>query len=125
MFAMSDALVRTVALSTAAVVVMVTGIVLTRLGWPFGVVLLTVHKLVALIAVVFVGYLAFGAAQNGSLALGEWAILVATLTLCLAVFATGGVVSAMRDSPSWVLWTHRVGSWFAVVAVALSTRVAI
>jgi len=122
---MSEMLVRTVALSVAAVVVIVTGVVLTRFGWPFGVALLTVHKLVALLAVLFVGYLAFGAARSGSLASGDWAILFATLALCVAVFATGGVVSAMRNAPSWVAWAHRVGSWFAVAAVALSARVVI
>lgn len=122
---MSDVLLRTVGLSAAAGVVIVTGVVLTRLGWPFGVVLLTVHKLVALVAVVFVGYLAFGAARSGSLASGDWAILVVSLALCVAMFATGGVVSAIRDAPSWVVWTHRVGSWLAVVAVAFSARVVI
>jgi len=123
--AIPDVLVRAVGLSAAAGVVIVSGVVLTRLGWPFGVVLLTVHKLVALAAVVFLGYSAFGSARAGTLEPGDWPILVASLVLCVVAFATGGVVSAMRDAPSWVVWTHRVGSWLAVVAAAFCARVVV
>jgi len=122
---MSDILVKAVGLSTAAGVVVVSGVLLTRRGWPFGVALLTAHKLIALAAVVFIGYLAFGATRSGLLASGDRVILAASLALCVAMFATGGVVSAMQDAPAWVVWTHRAGSWLCVVALVLSARVVI
>lgn len=122
---MSDVLVNAVGLSTAAGVVVVSGVLLTRRGWPFGVALLSTHKLIALAAVVFIGYLAFGATRTGPLASGDRAILAASLALCIAIFATGGVVSAIRDAPTWAVWTHRAGSWFCIAALTLSARVII
>lgn len=122
MVLMAAAQSSTTILAIAAVIVMATGAVLTRRGRPFATALLTVHKLVALAAVAFVGYSAFEPVREGLLASGQRVALLTALVLCIAVFGTGGVVSAKHASPSWAVWVHRVGSWLTVVAVALSAR---
>jgi len=114
-----DTLVRTIGFSSAAIVVIGTGVWLTRSGWPFGTVLLNTHKLIALAAVIFLGVLVYRAANVAPLSATDWAVVVAAGLLCAASFASGGVVSAIQSAPAWVSWVHRIGTWFAVGAVGL------
>ena len=116
---MPDTLVRTTGFAGAAVVVLATGVWLTRSGWPFGAALLNVHKLIALVAIVILGVLVYHTARVAPLSTTDWAIVISAGALCVASFATGVVVSAMESAPTWVLWLHRVGTWFAVGAAAL------
>ncbi len=116
---MTTAQLRTVGLLLAAAVIFASGIWLTRTGRPYGVVLMTVHKLVDLAAVIVIGVMVYQAHLAAPLSTLEWAASGLAALLTIATFSTGGVVSASEGAPGWVLWVHRVGSWFAgVVAFA-------
>jgi len=115
---MSESAIRVGVLSAAALIVLVTGVILTRSGRPFGSMLLNVHKLVDLAAVVALGVFIFRAARSAPLSAPEWTAIGLATALCVGTFATGGVTSARESVPPWVLWTHRVGSWIAVAATA-------
>lgn len=115
----SDAL-RSVGLAVAAVIVLGTGIVLTRAGRPYGPLLLNVHKLVDLGAVVFIGVIAYQTNRTTPLPSSTWLILAVAAALVVLTFATGGVVSGMREAPAWALWVHRIGSWVAAALAAAS-----
>jgi len=107
-----------VALAGAALVVSVTGVVLTRRGRPFGTGPLTVHKLVALAAMVYYGPLAYRAGRSSGLDGFEGAVLAAGVAVLLVAFASGGAVSAMKEPPAWIVWSHRIGSWAAIAVSA-------
>ncbi len=102
----------------AAVVVVFTGLWLTRSGRPYSSTLLNIHKLVALVAVVTIGVLAYRANAASALGALELAVLGLTALFVIASFASGGVVSAMEVPPAWILWTHRIVPYLAVVAVS-------
>jgi hypothetical protein len=116
---MQDTMVRTLGFSVGAIGVLGTGVSLTRSGWPYGPVMLNVHKLVALTAVVVLGVLVYRVTRVAPLSAADWAVVVSAGLLCLAGFASGGAVTAMESAPTWVLWVHRVGTWFAIGAVAM------
>lgn len=106
-----NAATRSVALAVAAVVVLASGVWLTRAGRPHSGLLLNVHKLVDLAAVVVIGVAAYQAHRAAPLSAMEWSVLAAAAFFVIAAFASGGVVSAMQAPPVAVLWLHRVGSW--------------
>lgn len=114
---MSNALVQSVGFLAGAVVVLASGVWLTRAGWPFGTGLLTVHKLVALAAAVALGVLVYRSSRSGGFEALDWAIVIAAGVLTIASFASGGVVSAVESPPSWALWTHRLVTWIATVSL--------
>ena len=116
---MFDMMMPTVGFVGAAIVVLGTGVWLTCSGRPFNTVLLAVHKLVALAVVAILGVLAYRAADAALLSTADWILVISAGLLCLASFASGGVVSATEAAPAWVLWVHRIGTWFAAGAVGL------
>ena len=83
---------RTLLLIGAAVIVVATGLWLTRSGRPYSGALLNIHKLVALAAVVTIGVLAYRAHASSALGALELAVLGLTALLVIACFASGGVV---------------------------------
>jgi len=111
-------LVGVMALSVAALTVSVTGVVLTRRGRPFDTATLTPHKLVALAATVYYGTLIYREDRSGDLDDFERVLLAGAVTLLVVAFASGGAASAMAQPPKWVAWSHRLGSWSAIVVCA-------
>lgn len=105
---MSTTQLRVIGFLVAAVVIFGSGVSLTRAGRPYGVALQTVHKLVALAAVVVVGVMAYQASRAGALSTLESTVVRLAGLFAVATFASGGVVSASETAPVWVLWLHRV-----------------
>lgn len=114
----SGSLMGALVMTVAVLVVTVTGVVLTRLARPYGTGALTVHKLVAFAATVYLGVLTYRESNSGALDEPEVIVLAGALVACLTAIASGGAVSAMRKPAGWIVWSHRVASWAAVVGSA-------
>jgi hypothetical protein len=112
----SEAL-RVAVLAPGAIVVIGTGVVLARSGPPFGAAVLTLHKLVALVGVVYLGTLAYSSWRAGQVTPSDVNLLLAGAALSVAAFASGAVVSAISTPPTWTVWLHRISSWPAIVAL--------
>jgi hypothetical protein len=110
---MTAAQLRTVGFLLSAVLIFGSGIWLTRAGRPYGVGVTTVHKLVDLAVVIAIGVMVLQAHRAVPLSAFEWTVIGLAAVLAIATFATGGVLSASEGAPTWVLWVHRAGSWFA------------
>lgn len=111
-----DAAFRTVGLSAAAIIILATGILLARSGYPFNALLLGVHKLVSLAALLVIGLAVYRSAPVS----GTDLLLVGVAVfLCITAFASGGVISAFESVPVWVVWSHRVGAWITGLTAAL------
>lgn len=109
---------RILGLIGAVVIVVITGLWLTRSGRPYSSALLNIHKLVALAAVIAIGVLAYRANAASALQVLELAVLGLAALLVIASFASGGVVSTMKAPPAWVSWVHRIAPYLTVVAAA-------
>jgi hypothetical protein len=111
---------RAIGLVVAAVIVLASGIWLTRSGRPYGGLLLNVHKLVDLAAVVVIGIAVYQANRVAPLSPAELLVIGGAAILVIATFASGGVISGMQAPPVAVLWIHRIGSWVAAALAAAS-----
>lgn len=107
-----------IGLGGAALIVIVSGISLTRGGKPFGTAVLSAHKVVALAAVVAIGVAVYDAARLGPLSRVALTATGIVAVLNLTSFVSGGVVSAMDAAPKWVTWLHRIGSWLTLLITA-------
>lgn len=104
-------------------IVFTTGRMLSSRGRPYGAVLFNIHKLVdlALVAAVFVligraeGFPAFSG--------GVWVSVGLFVLVVIQMFATGALLSTMREPPAWVFSAHKAGPWvgfgLAIVLVLL------
>lgn len=99
------------------VVIILSGLWLSRTGRPLNVFLLTAHKLISLAAVVYLVLTVVRIHQVTPLSAVELIASAVTLLLFLALIATGGVLSAARTMPGIVLKIHQV----APVLVFIST----
>jgi len=101
--------------------VFLTGFWLARLGKPYGTGLLTVHKLLAVGILVFLGVSAYRAYKMSVLGAPIWFIAVIAVVAFVAMIASGGVLSAAESPPALFALLHKVTPY----AAALFTAVAV
>jgi hypothetical protein len=109
---------------TAALGFLVLGIIfgvwLAHAGKPLNTPLLTVHKLMALAAVVL-GVWAYGQWQKGAVAGGlTLGLLVVTGVLVLVLFATGAALSQNKPDTTALQAVHRAATLLALVCTGLA-----
>lgn len=113
-----DSQLQAFGLLQAAAIVIASGIWLARAGRPYRIALLTAHKLVDLGAVIAIGWIVYRAHGAAALATSVWAVVGAAALFMVAAFATGGVVSANAEAPSWVARLHGASAWLATILSA-------
>jgi len=88
--------------------IFLTGFGLSRGGRPYGVLLLTVHKLLSVGAVVFLTIVLLRI--NRVVGLGSIEILAAVITgvFFLGTIATGGLLSAAKPMPAVIHLLHKI-----------------
>ncbi|THB74594.1 MAG: hypothetical protein D6B25_13175 [Desulfobulbaceae bacterium] len=105
---MMEITLRTITFVASIVVIFGTGVMLTRNSYPFGTLLLTVHKLLSLVVVISMGVIVF---RSLPLSGADKMLYIVTMILCLLAIITGGLVSAFEFVPAAATWFHRIGSW--------------
>lgn len=105
-------------LVASAAVIFGSGLILAHRGKPYGVGLVTVHKLVSLAAVILFGKTVYDAGPIGELGVPVLTAVVLTALLVVACFATGALLSTNRDQPPAVAVAHRFAPFVAVVSAA-------
>lgn len=99
--------------------ILVSGLVLSRNGKPYSMVLFNIHKLAALGTAVYLAVSVIRihrVAPLGGPALAVW-ILSAVCFVILA--ASGGVVSAVKNYPPVVHTLHQFAPYLAVISAGL------
>lgn len=109
---------RVVLLAVAAIIVFVTGFLLTRAGRPYSAGILTLHKIIDVAAVIFIVVQVVMVARGAGLATIDWALVGVALLLVIATFATGGILSAGEQAAGWMLAAHRVLPWPLLMVLA-------
>jgi hypothetical protein len=113
---MNAPLLRIVAVGLLLIFIFASGVALSRTGRPINTALLTVHKLIVVGTVVFLGVIAHRANQAAPLSAVELAVVVVTAVLFLAMIASGGMLSVEKPAPAVVLRLHQIVPFLAVLA---------
>ena len=117
---MSPTQLRVVVIGLLYLFIFLSGVWLTRSGKPYSTVVLTIHKLISLAAIVFLGVVIYRTNQVSALSAGELAAGVITGLLFVGTIATGGLLSADKPMPAIVLWLHRTTPFLTVLSTAVT-----
>jgi hypothetical protein len=96
-----------------------SGLWLSRAGKPLNAAIFTVHKLIALAAVVVTALQTYNALTNLEVEPIIIALIIAIGLCVVALFATGALMSADKPSYSSLLLIHKIAPLLAVVAGVL------
>ncbi len=102
------------------VLIILSGWWLSHTGRPLNVLILTLHKLLSVGAVVFLGVTVYR--LHLAAAFSPTAIVLAGLTfvLLIALIATGGILSAARPAAGAVLKLHQAIPLLAILSTAVT-----
>ena len=100
--------------------IFVSGFGLSRSGRPYGVLLLTVHKLLSVGAVVFLTVVMVRVNRSVGLSSREWIVAIVTGLLFLGTIATGGLLSTAKPMPAIVHQLHQIGPFLTLAFTALT-----
>jgi hypothetical protein len=96
--------------------IFISGFWLSRLGKPYAVVIFTIHKLLALGALLFLGRLVYLAQHTAPLQ-GLPLLVIAITAICLlTLFVTGALVSLDKAMPAVLLKLHHALPYLSVAA---------
>jgi hypothetical protein len=98
--------------------ILLSGFWLSRSGKPYNDIIFTVHKLIALAAVVLFVIALYRINRVAALSAVELAAGIVTGVFFLGLFATGGLLSIDRPMPEIVLKLHHVIPYLAVLSTA-------
>jgi hypothetical protein len=100
--------------------IFVSGLWLSRLGRPFNMILLTVHKLISLAAIILLGFTVYRVTWEGPLGALDWIVVSITGLFFLGTIATGALLSGDKPMPAVVLTLHRVTPFLTVISTAVA-----
>lgn len=101
-------------------VILLSGLWLLRTGKPYGVLVSTIHKLVALAAGISLAVIIFQINRAAGLSATEWIVTVVTGVVFLTAGISGGLAMTDISAAGAFLTVHRVTLSLAVVASAVT-----
>jgi hypothetical protein len=118
---MNTMISKNIGIGVLVLLVFLSGFWLARSGKPYSPVIFTVHKLIALGAVILLGMLVSSIHRTAPLQAAHWLAVTCTALCLLALFITGGLLSIEKAIPGFVLKIHRMLPYLAVIAIAVSS----
>jgi hypothetical protein len=100
------------------VFIILSGLWLSNSGKPLNTIILTIHKLISIAAVVYLGIMMYRINQAAPLSTVEIAASVVTLLFFVAMIATGGMLSAAKTMPAVVLRVHQIVPFLVIFSSA-------
>jgi len=97
-----------------------SGVWLSNSGKPLNTILFTLHKLIALAAVVVTAIQVYGILKNTEIQGLLVALMVLTGVCVLALFATGALMSQAKPVRGILLTIHQVAPFLAVISMAVT-----
>ncbi len=101
----------------ACILIFMTGLWLFRIGKPYQTLPLTIHKLISLAVVVLLVVAVRQSVPAGGYTQSLIMLIGALGIAIIGSFATGGVISAMKEAPLVALIIHRVSSIIVFVLI--------
>jgi hypothetical protein len=96
-------------------IIFVFGYWLSHSGKPYNVLVLTVHKLISLAAVIFLGIIVYQINQAAQLSAIELAVGAITALLFVGTIITGGLLSTDQSMPTAILKIHQIGPYLTLL----------
>ncbi|HEY3310676.1 MAG TPA: hypothetical protein VGK00_03455 [Anaerolineales bacterium] len=96
------------------------GFWLSRSGKPYNIIIFTIHKLIAMGAIVYLAVTVHKVSQVSPLDSAQIIAIIITLLCFLTTILTGGLVSLARPMPPIVTSLHHLGPWLAVLSTVVS-----
>lgn len=93
-----------------------TGFIVSRSGKPYSTLLLTLHKLISLGALVYLAIAVIKAARIAPADPTRLVVIILSAVLFIALFATGGMISAMKAPPRAILIVHHLLPYLLAVS---------
>lgn len=115
---MGTNLVRYVGIALLFVVIFFSGHWLSRSGKPYSTLVLTVHKLIAVGAAVFLVVIVIRASRAGPLGVTELVASGLTGIFFLVLIATGGLLSSDLETPVVVSTLHKIAPYLTLLSTA-------
>ena len=100
--------------------IFLSGIWLSHSGKPYGVIILTIHKLIGLAAGVFLVMTVYRIHQVAPLSPVEITAIVVTVLFFAGNVATGGLLSTDKPVPAAILRMHRITPVLTVLSTAVT-----
>jgi hypothetical protein len=117
---MSTTQLRIVGAGLFFLFIFLSGIWLSNSGKPLNTIILTIHKLIALAAVVFLAITVYQINQTATLSGGAVIAVVVTGLLFLGTIITGGLLSIDQPMPAAVLKMHQIMPFLTVFSTAVT-----
>ncbi len=115
---MNTNLARILITAVLFIIIFVFGYVLTHLGKPYNTIILTIHKLVALGAVVYLGIIAYQLHKSAPFTAIQIALLVLTGVFLIGLFVTGALLSVDKSMPTFVKLIHHIAPYLMLASTA-------
>lgn len=103
-----NAVIRAVIVGSLSLLMILSGVWLSRLGRPLNVGISTLHKLLGLGVGVYFLVTALQRNRMAPLTTGEWIAVVVTGLFFVAMAATGGLLASDKPVPVAVLRIHQI-----------------
>jgi hypothetical protein len=96
--------------------VFLSGVWVSNSGKPISVVILTIHKLIGLAALIFIGATIYSLNQAAHLNALELSAVALTGLLFVVTIITGGLLSTGQPVAAAILTLHRIGPFLTVLS---------
>jgi hypothetical protein len=117
---MSATVLRVVGAGLFFLFIFLSGFWLSRSGKPFNGVILTIHKLIALAAAVFLVITMYRINRTATLSGAAAATVVVTGLFFLGAGITGGLLSIDKPMPAAILTIHQITPFLTVLSTAVT-----
>ena len=96
--------------------ILISGFWLSHAGKPINVLALTIHKLISLATLVFLIVSVYRLNQTAPLSPVQMAACAITILFFIAMFATGGLLSAAKTMPEIIHKIHQVMPYLVILS---------
>ena len=98
--------------------IILSGLWLSKSGRPFSTGILTIHKLISIGAVVFLAITIYQINKTSRLSTIDLVAAVVNGVFFLTTIITGGLVSALKTTPTAILRVHQITPWLTTLSTA-------
>jgi len=100
-------------------IIIVSGIWLSRLGKPYNVALFTIHKIISILAIISTVITIYHLQKPIEISNIEWVLMILTGLLFLMAFVTGALMSFEKPVHAIISITHKITPFLIVISTAL------
>jgi hypothetical protein len=117
---MNTVLPKIISIGLLFLLIFLSGFWLSRMDRPYPIIIFTLHKLIALGSVIFLGMMVYKIHQTAPLHSTQVAVVGVTILCLVAAIITGGLLSVEKDIPRIVLQLHQVIPYLTVLSVGVT-----